>query len=93
MIMQSVVDGNICKLFFHYSEEEQEVIAAQLEMSVCEVKRKILEINNMEFKSQSKKGEEQQLDFHIRYIYGLFVYNLILYNVFFLVIVCSSFFS
>ena len=35
-------------MFFNCSEEEQREIANKLEMSVSEVKKKILDINNME---------------------------------------------
>lgn len=46
-------------MFFSYSKQEQQEIADQLEMTVSEVKEKILEISNMESDSQKMDLESQ----------------------------------
>lgn len=53
------MDGSVCRMFFSYSKQEQQEIADQLEMTVSEVKEKILEISNMESDSQKMDLESQ----------------------------------
>lgn len=53
------MDGTICKLFFNYSQQEQEAIANQLDMTVSEVKKVILDIHHMDSDSQKVNLESK----------------------------------